>query len=164
MKQPQDDRRAEFQSWVEPLLEQAGGYAYSLVRNHSDAEDAVQESLWKAYRGLPGYDRTRSFKGWWFGILRNCCMDLLQQRRVRARAGSMEEQGEEATARRSPAAEALLDALATLTPAQREILELRYFGGCSYRDLAEALFIPEGTVMSRLHSARLALATAYRKD
>ena len=61
-------------------------------------------------------------------------------------------------------AEPLREALARLTPAHREILELRYFGGCSYRDLAEALAIPAGTVMSRLHAARLALAAAYGKD
>ncbi|CAN5510475.1 RNA polymerase sigma factor [soil metagenome] len=163
MKQDQDSSRDDFQGWVQPLLEHAAGYAYSLVRNHADAEDAVQDSLWKAYRGLHGSDRTRRFKGWWFAIVRNSCLDLLQQRRARSRAVPVEQADEVAT-RGTQAAESLLDALATLTPTQREILELRYFGGCSYRDLAEALFIPEGTVMSRLHAARLALAAAYRKD
>src|SRR5215475_7861140 len=77
-----DDDRDVFQQWVQPLLERAAGYAYSLVGNHADAEDAVQEALWKAYRGLHGYDRDRPFKGWWFAIVRNCCLDLLRQRRA----------------------------------------------------------------------------------
>jgi RNA polymerase sigma-70 factor, ECF subfamily len=58
----------------------------------------------------------------------------------------------------------LREALAKLTPPLREILQLRYFGGCSYRDLAEALAIPPGTVMSRLYAARQALAATYGKD
>jgi RNA polymerase sigma-70 factor, ECF subfamily len=163
MNREPDDCRNDFQRWVQPLLEQAAGYAYGLVRNHADAEDAVQDSLWKAYRALHSYDRTRPFKGWWFAIVRNSCLDLLQLRRARSRNVAVE-QAEDVAARGAEAAEPLLDALATLTPTQREILELRYFGGCSYRDLAEALAIPEGTVMSRLHAARLALAAAYRKD
>ena len=64
----------------------------------------------------------------------------------------------------APEAEALREALDKLTPLLREILQLRYFGGCSYRELAEVLAIPQGTVMSRLHAARQALAAAYRKD
>ena len=163
MSREPDDHREVFQQWVQPLLEQAAGYAYSFVRNHADAEDAVQESLWKAYRGLHGYDRARPFKGWWFAIVRNCCLDMLQQRRVRPRTVPVQ-QAHEVAARSALAAEPLLEALATLTPPLREILQLRYFGGCSYRDLAEALAIPAGTVMSRLHAARLALAAAYRKD
>ena len=161
-REPDGDRNF-FQEWVQPLLEQAAGYAYSLVGNHADAEDAVQEALWKAYRGLHGYDRARPFKGWWFAIVRNCCLDLLQQRRARPRT-VLVEQAHHVAARAAEVAEPLREALAQLTPPQREILQLRYFGGCSYRDLAEALAIPEGTVMSRLYAARQALAAVYGKD
>jgi RNA polymerase sigma-70 factor, ECF subfamily len=161
-REPDGDREV-FQQWVQPLLPQAAGYAYSLVGNHADAEDAVQEALWKAYRGLHGYDRTRPFKGWWFAIVRNCCLDLLQQRRARPRTVPVE-QAHQVAARAAEAAEPLREALAKLTPPLREILQLRYFGGCSYRDLAEALAIPPGTVMSRLYAARQALAATYGKD
>ncbi len=163
MSRESDDYRDVFQQWVQPLLERAAGYAYSFVGNRADAEDAVQEALWKAFRGLHGYDRARPFKGWWFAIVRNCCLDLLQQRRARPRTVPVEE-AYQVAARAAEAAEPLREALAKLTPPQREILQLRYFGGCSYRDLAEALAIPAGTVMSRLHAARQALATAYGKD
>jgi len=160
--QTEDDRNA-FQQWVRPLLEHAAGYAYSIVGNHADAEDVVQEALWRGYRGLHGYDRDRPFKGWWFAIVRNCCLDLLQQRRVRPRTVAME-QAEQVPARCAAAAEPLREALAKLSPAHREILQLRYFGGCSYSEMAEALAIPTGTVMSRLHAARLALAAEYGED
>jgi RNA polymerase sigma-70 factor (ECF subfamily) len=67
-------------------------------------------------------------------------------------------------ARTAEAAAPLREALAKLTPTHREILQLRYFGGCSYSEMAESLSIPVGTVMSRLHAARQALAAAYGKD
>ena len=158
-----NDYRNSFQQWVRPLLNQAAGYAYAIVGNHADAEDAVQESLWKAYRSLHGYDQCRPFKGWWFAIVRNCCLDLLEHRRSRPRTVPLEQADQVATLAIREA-EPLREALAKLTPQHREILELRYFGGCSYRELAEALTIPTGTVMSRLHAARLALAAAYGKD
>jgi RNA polymerase sigma-70 factor (ECF subfamily) len=157
------DDRDTFRQWVEPLLNQAAGYAYAIVGNHADVEDAVQESLWKAYRSLHRYDRGRPFRGWWFAIVRNCCLDLLGQRRSRPRTVSLDDAAR-VTARATREADSLREAIAKLTPEHRGILELRYFGGCSYRDLAEALTIPAGTVMSRLHAARLALAAAYGKD
>jgi RNA polymerase sigma-70 factor (ECF subfamily) len=163
MSSDTDDYRDEFKQCVLPLLKQAAGYAYSIVGNHADAEDAVQAALWKGYRGLHSYDRARPFKGWWFAIVRNCCLDLLKQRRARPRTVPLEE-AYQVAARAAEPAEPLREALAKLPPPQREILQLRYFGGCSYHDLAETLAIPEGTVMSRLHAARLALAAAYRKD
>jgi RNA polymerase sigma-70 factor (ECF subfamily) len=163
MSRERDDDRNDFQQWVQPLLEQAAGYAYSIVGNHADAEDAIQEALLKGYRSLHGYDRSRPFKGWWFAIVRNCSLDLLRQRRDRPRTVLVEE-AHQVVARVAQAAELLREALAQLTPLLREILELRYFGGCSYQEMAEALAIPVGTVMSRLHAARQALATICRKD
>src|SRR5207244_11334351 len=150
-REPNHDRDV-FQQWVQPLLEQAAGYADSIVGNHADAEDAVQEALWKGYRGLHGYDRARPFKGWWFAIVRNCCLDLLQKRRARPRTVPVE-QAPQVAARAALAAEPLREALAKLTPLQREILQLRYFGGCSYRDLSGARAIPVGSVVSGVAGA-----------
>ncbi len=59
---------------------------------------------------------------------------------------------------------ALADALDKLSETHREILRLRYFGDLSYAELAEALGIPQGTVMSRLHLARKALAASMPKE
>ena len=60
--------------------------------------------------------------------------------------------------------EELCQALLRLSAPHREIIELRYFGDCSYREIAAALGIPEGTVMSRLHAARGALSALLRKE
>jgi RNA polymerase sigma-70 factor, ECF subfamily len=158
-----EDPKALFAGWVEPLMARAAGYAYALVRHRADAEDALQEALLKGYLGMRDYDPARPFKGWWFAVLRNCCLDLLRRRKARA-ALPLERAAEVEAPAGGGDAEELLCALAKLTPPQREVLELRYFGDCSYREIAEALGVPEGTVMSRLHGARQALAAAYRRE
>ncbi len=156
----------EFRQLIEPLLERAGAYAFSIVRNREDAEDAVQNAALKAYNRLESFDRSRSFKGWWFAIIRNCCLDLLRKRRRGPAAVDPSElpagRGDERNILEQR--DRLSWALNQLSPAHREIIELRYFGDCSYRDIAEVLGIPEGTVMSRLHAARQALACIYGKE
>ena len=160
--------RREYQRCIEPLLDRAAAYAYAIVRNREDAEDAVQEASLKGYRALASYDRSRPFKGWWLALLRNCSKDLLRRRATRPSTAGVdpaELSGElpSASRHRTDQTDALWAALRQLTPAHREILELRYFGDCSYREIATALGIPEGTVMSRLHAARQSLASIYRK-
>lgn len=157
-----------FNSWVTPLLERAAAYAYSIVRSREDAQDAVQDALLKAYRNLHQYDRSLSFKAWWFAIVRNCCLDMLRKRQVRVAAASMELTGLPSVRQEGPDKLARKDtlnwALGQLSTMHREVIELRYFGDCSYAEIAKVLSIPEGTVMSRLHGARKALADLCRKE
>lgn len=162
MPQPPRIDAEEFQSWIEPLLDRAGAYAYAIVRNREDAEDAVQEAALKAYLAQSRYDRSRSFKGWWFAIIRNCCLDLLRGKHARPAGGEVDPDDlPSARPSQSDTIEQkdMLDwALNQIDPAHREILELRYSGDCSYKDIATALDIPVGTVMSRLHAARKAMS------
>jgi len=158
----------EFKRLIEPLLGYAGGYAFSIVRNREDAEDAVQEALLKAYKELSSYDYSKSFKAWWFTTIRNCCLDLLRKRQVRSASDDID-MDDLSSVKISRQKELEQDdeinwALSQLTPEQRQIIELRYFGDCSYREISETLGIPEGTVMSRLHSARQSLVDIYRKE
>ena len=149
---------------LEPLLRQAAAYAYSHLGNRSDAEDAVQQAALQAWTRIEQYDTTRPFKGWWFAILRNCCFDILRQRRA-ARSDSLE--GVDPPDTRTTEAfdwECLEAGLRRLSPTHQAILRLKYYGGLSYEALAEALSIPKGTVMSRLHLARKALAEQLRKE
>jgi len=159
-----DEFGGEFQRQVEPLLRQSAGYDYAIVRHREDAEDALQEAAIKGFRAFTRYDRSRPFKGWWLTILRNCCRDLLRRRRSRSSTLTMERVDlPPQTNHPADQYDDLRAALDQLSQAHREILELRYFGGCSYREIAGVLSIPEGTVMSRLHAAREALAGIYRK-
>lgn len=143
---------------LRPLLRQAAAYARSLLRDQHDAEDAVQQAALRAWERIRLYDESRPFKGWWFAVLRNCALDIHRRKRL-VRTESIE--GVDVTDSASAdgvGREGLDDAIAQLSDAHREILRLKYFGDLSYEEIAEALSIPRGTVMSRLHLARKALA------
>jgi RNA polymerase sigma-70 factor, ECF subfamily len=163
MNRDADDTVREFQQLIEPLLRQSAAYAYAIVRHRQDAEDALQEAAIKSFRALASYDPSRSFKAWWLAILRNCCRDLLRRRPSTAPLDAAEcapvarQNGDSADR------DDLHAALNRLSQTHREILELRYFGGCTYREIAGVLDIPEGTVMSRLHAARQALLGIYKE-
>ncbi|QPC91900.1 RNA polymerase sigma factor [Mesorhizobium sp. INR15] len=149
---------------LEPLLVQASGYARSILRNRADAEDAVQTAALRGLERLGSYDELRPFKAWWFAILRNCCIDTMrraQRRPTWAMAGDVADERSDEPA---PDWEALDRALETLSDNHREIVRLRYFADLSYAEIAEALSIPAGTVMSRLYHARLALAATLQEE
>ncbi len=155
------DARA-YERELRPLLAQAGAYARSLLRSRHDAEDAVQQAALRGWERISQYDPSRPFKSWWFAVLRNCCFDALRRRP----APTVGLEGVDAP---EPAANdrddvALLEAaLARLSLAHQDILRLRYHGGLNYDELAATLDIPKGTVMSRLHLARKALAEHMRE-
>ncbi len=154
----------EYTRALEPLLEQGAAYARGLLHNTHDAEDAVQDAALRGWRRIDTFDTRRSFKGWWFAILQNCCIDMLRRAKRRTT---------ESLEGRDPPKDSheeqldwtdLVSAIETLSEAHREILRLRYFADLSYDEIAEALAMPKGTVSSRIHLARKALAAAMRKD
>jgi RNA polymerase sigma-70 factor (ECF subfamily) len=146
---------------MEGVLEQAAGYALSILHNRADAEDAVQQAALRGLERLSLYDPERPFRGWWFTVLRHCCIDV--SRSLRFHAG-LDQADCVAVRSENPADwQDLAESLDRLEPQQTEILRLRYFGGLTYDELSGALAIPKGTVMSRLHYAKKALA-AEMKD
>ncbi len=144
--------------------------ALALLRNEEDALDVSQDAFVKAYRALGRFDINRPFFPWIYRILRNTCMSHLARHRP-GRTVSLDQIVEEVgdrfpasgenprqSARRHERKEHLLAAIERLKPAHREILALKHFEEMSYAEISEALGIPMGTVMSRLHHARRALA------
>ena len=150
---------ASFERALRPLLSRSAGYALSLLGERGRAEDAVQQSALRAWERRAQFDPGYPFKAWWFAILRNCCLDELR-RSKRAPDKVPVEDINLATAPEEGALDRIVlnAALGKLPGAHRELLELRYFGELSYEELALVLGIPKGTVMSRLHLARKALA------
>ena len=150
---------SEFARVIRPLLPQSAAYARSVLRNRHDAEDSVQQAALRAWERIAKFDGVRPFKGWWYAIVRNCCLDILRHRRRSPDTGSLDgiDVPDEVLAQTQDL-QALQAALSRIAEAHQEILRLRYFGELSYEELAEALSIPKGTVMSRLHLARKSLA------
>jgi RNA polymerase sigma-70 factor (ECF subfamily) len=141
----------------------------AMLRNPEDAEDLVQETFVRAYRFLHRFDPARPFGPWLMRIGANLGRNHLRRRALRAEvpleatAGEGDEPYEgEWLADRGTVVEIegrqMVDrvrlAMAALPEELRAVLEMRVMAELSYREIADALGIPIGTVMSRLHRAR----------
>lgn len=156
-----------FDELVLPHLDAAFRLARWIVRNDHDAEDVVQEALLRALRYFRTFTGGNS-RAWFLRIVRNACHGW---RRQDKRAYS-EPFDEERYVDRSPSGDpetlllqgadaALIErALGTLPDLFRALLVLRELEGLSYRELADVMDIPIGTVMSGLSRARQALRRA----
>ncbi|MBI2168536.1 MAG: sigma-70 family RNA polymerase sigma factor [Actinobacteria bacterium] len=157
------ERERAFAQYVVPEIDVLLRVATSLTGNLADAEDLVQDTLIRAYRAADRFDG-RHPRAWLLTILRNA-----QRNRVRGRRPELlrdpDTEGhriEEANPSPSAEGEALAaefdavvaEAFAKLPRHMREVVELVDFDGLSYREAADALGVPPGTVMSRLHRAR----------
>jgi RNA polymerase sigma-70 factor (ECF subfamily) len=148
---------AAFATLVERWKERAIRTAYHLTGSWSDADDVAQEAFLRAYRGLGGFDRRSAFGTWLHRIVVNCGLNHLRSRR-RAQARVAEaprpERAEAGRAEARQEVTLVLEALADMTPALRVTLILATLERMSYRDIAAALEIPEGTVAWRVNQAR----------
>jgi RNA polymerase sigma-70 factor, ECF subfamily len=132
-------------------------YAFRLTGSIQDAEDLTQQVFLKAQQKLGQIRQQESVRGWLFAILRNYFLKNCQKRRPMP-AGSL---SLNIDALPAPAPnEGLVDqeqlqaALDQLPPKYRLVLTMFYFEDCSYRDIADQLQLPIGTVMSRLARAK----------
>jgi RNA polymerase sigma-70 factor, ECF subfamily len=161
VREPATDDTA-FERYVLPEIEVLLRVAHSLTRNHAEAEDLVQDTLLRAYRGIGGFDG-RHPRAWLLTILRNTHIN-----RNRRRRPELLRDPDAATDRMISAAsdertDAVIDdeidaeiirALESLDEPFRRVVELVDIDGLSYAEAAEVLDVPVGTVMSRLHRAR----------
>lgn len=129
----------------------------------SDAEDVAQEAFVRAFLHVRDFDRERPLAPWLLTIARRLCLDRLRQRKVRPSApdGMAEELADPPTAEQEAAAHQslrrLAAALAKLPEGQREAVVLFHVEELPYREIAEVLDVPLGTVMTWLHRGRAQL-------
>jgi RNA polymerase sigma-70 factor (ECF subfamily) len=136
---------------------------YALTRNHADADDLSQEAFIRAYRAIGRFDPQYQFYTWIRRIAVNLCFNHLKRsHRVRLQPLPIADGESESVDIADPKASAegsglrrdLDAALARLPVDQRTIFMLRVDEELSYNEIAAALGIPVGTVMSRLNRAR----------
>ena len=138
------------------LVERYTSYIYTIAMrgfgmDTEDAREVVQESLLKLYEGLPGYRGEGEFRAWLRQIVRNCVVAYLRRRRpAEALDESLRDRRQEETLEHIERAFALREAVRSLDEACRNMISLFFFERRSYKDIAAALAIPEGTVASRL--------------
>lgn len=153
----------ELRAQMIALLPRLRSFARGLTGQHALADDLVQITVEKALRHLDGFTPGTRLDSWLFRILRNSFIDHIRARRD---TDSLDEpdstpiigsDGRHVTETRLHLAD-VRRAMDRLPEDQRVVLMLVCVEGMRYRDVAEALNLPHGTVMSRLSRARLALA------
>ena len=154
-----------FEALVKKFQERVYRTAFRLTGNHGDADDVAQEAFLRAFRGLAGFDERAEFGTWLHRIVINSALNYLRARKRRgprepAEAAESVPTPESDPAERTEAREEareVLDALAALSPTLRMTLVMATLEDMPYKDIAQALGIPEGTVAWRVNQARKTL-------
>jgi RNA polymerase sigma-70 factor (ECF subfamily) len=161
------DLDGAFPALVEQHQDRLFTIAARFLGNRSDAEEATQDGLVRAYRALSTYPAERirelRLRPWLATIVLNVCRNRTRIRRVATTELAFEPAAEPATDpfTRRHAKDTWAAILATLPPAQRSAIVLRHVDGMSYAEMAEALGRPEGTLKAQVHRGLAALRTAF---
>jgi len=163
-----DGRKQAYEALVRHYMTDAYLTAYGFVGNAEDARDLSQEAFIKAYQARDSFDAARPFYPWFYRVLKNHCLNFIK----RGRRATMQLHYEDNPERERFAADTptpletlereerrrlVRAAVDMLSADHREIIVLKNFKGCSYKEISDTLDIPMGTVMSRLYYARRAL-------
>jgi len=171
------DLLERFERDVLPLLPGLYGAALRMTRNPTDAEDLLQETTLRAYRGFASFQEGTNLKAWLYRILTNSFINTYRKRQREPqtvdgpddiedwflfdRLGSrnVERSAEEDVLASIPDSE-VAAALESIPENFRMAVLLADVEGFSYKEIAEIMDVPIGTVMSRLHRGRKALEKA----
>jgi RNA polymerase sigma-70 factor, ECF subfamily len=152
---------------VEAFQSPVYNLCYRMLGNAEDAEDASQESFWRAYQGLSKYDFQRSFGTWMLSIAAHYCIDKLRRKRINflSLESLLPEEDApdtsptpETVTGKNQEREAVQELLKTLHPEERAMIVMRYWYDMSYEEIGHSLSCSVSAVKSRLHRARRALA------
>lgn len=138
-----------------------------ILGNANDAQDAVQEAMERAWSGWPKLRNQDSARAWFWRILTNVCRDKLAKRRrspVRELVDDIDMADPADPFGGSLLRDSVGRALTDLTPDQRIVIVLRFWGQLQIPEIAERLGIPEGTAKSRQHYAIETLRRALERD
>jgi RNA polymerase sigma-70 factor (ECF subfamily) len=171
--------QATFAEQAMPFMDGLFGAAMRMTRNRADAEDLVQDAYLRAYRGFGGFEQGTNLKAWLYRILTNAFINSYRAKQRRPDEADFDEVedlylyrrlgGLEAARAPRSAEDELMDwfseaevkqAVDDLPENFRMAVLLADVEGFSYKEIAEILDIPIGTVMSRLHRGRKALEKA----
>jgi len=164
---PDQSKAVRFEEVALPHLAAAYNLARWLVHNEQDAEDLVQEAYLRAFKFFGGYYGGDA-RAWLLTIVRNTCFTWLQQNRALRLMDPIEEKLDEAGADFADPEMLLLQsvdrqivkqALQELPVEFREVVVMREMEGLSYKEIANVVDVPIGTVMSRLARGRKRLQT-----
>ena len=167
-----DTQSDSFEELAVPLFDRLYNFAHWLTRNPEEAEDLVQETYAKALKGFSSFRLGTNFRAWMFRILRNTFLTSRTGLKATMTLSLDSEEEESELAAEVDTPERILversnrqlmqSAIDELPAHFREVLLLCDLEEMSYREIAETLSIPIGTVMSRLSRARKTLRKSLR--
>lgn len=151
--------RTAFERLVKKYMKKAYYTVLGFVGDPEDALEISQDGFVRVHRNLKRFDADRRFYPWFYQILKNLSLNHLKKRRKRAeQAVPLESVGSptggEGLSEKEGLKETVWRAISELKDEEREIIVLKHFHGLSYKEIAEAMECPLGTVMSRLYYAR----------
>lgn len=169
-----------YRGLVEKYQGRVYSMVYGMVRNREDARDITQEAFVKAYRSLSTFRLESSFYTWLYRIAMNLSIDFVRKRRRRETGGFDDgiatrdgdgaiaeihhEDGPSRQLERKELFGRIMDAMEKLPEDQRQVILLRELEGLQYKEIADVMGVPEGTVMSRLFYARKKLQKLLAGD
>lgn len=139
-------------------------YAYSVLQNYEDAEEATSETFFQVWRSAKNFEGRSKVSSWVFGIARHVCMGML--RKKLKHPPTLELFETDAVVEEEDAQldiELLRKALELLPPHHREVLHLAYYEELPYEEIAQILRIPLNTVKTRVHYAKKKLLEVVRE-
>jgi RNA polymerase sigma-70 factor (ECF subfamily) len=169
-----EDLKARFEAEAVPLRPRLYVTARRLTGNHADAEDLLQETYLRAYRGFSRFEPGTNLTAWLFRILRNTFIQGYRKRQCEPQTVPEDWARNSSPARRDVGVSAettvvesipderLQEALSALPERYLRVVLLFDVHGFSYKEIAGIVGVPLGTVMSRLHRGRSALRTRMR--
>jgi RNA polymerase sigma-70 factor (ECF subfamily) len=156
-----------FATLVDGAIRRLDAAARLILRDPDLAKDAVQDSLIRAWRDLPGLRDPDRFDAWLHRLTVNACLDLLRRRRrrpIEVELSPIDALDTPDHSRAYAERELLDEALKRLDPGHRAVVALHYLLGMPLEEVAASLGIPYGTAKSRLHYALTAMRTGVRAE
>ena len=152
-----------FRELVEPHRGELHAHCYRMLGSLQDAEDALQETLLRAWRGLAGFDGSRPLRPWLYRIAHNACVDRHRKRKPEStEVETASADRPSGLMRRKQTAEAVQRALAELPERQRAALTLVHYEGLAGEEAASVLGVSVEALESLLSRARKALRASLR--
>ncbi|MGB1889424.1 MAG: RNA polymerase sigma factor, partial [Akkermansiaceae bacterium] len=150
-------------------------YIWQMLQQQQDCEDVMQETFRKALRALPDYREENHFKSWLFRIGRNEAIDIIRRRRRMIVAEAPEEYlggvqdieslpGARELIEERESMQAFMRAIALLPEKEKEVVAMRTQGELSFKEIAEIVGAPIGTVLARMHAAKKRLKSLLHTD
>ncbi|WP_298075585.1 sigma-70 family RNA polymerase sigma factor [uncultured Corynebacterium sp.] len=174
-----DELLQRFEADALPLLDQLYGAALRMTRNPADAQDLVQDAYMKAYQAFGSFKEGTNLKAWMYRILTNTYINSYRKAQRRPTESSADEmtdwqlaetakhdsvglESAEVEALRNIPDKRIQDALMSLGEDYRMVVYYADVEGLAYKEIAEIMDTPIGTVMSRLHRGRKQLRSKLK--